>query len=99
MYIYIIVYIYIYICTYIYIYVYIYIHITAKPSSSPMVRPALRSTPARRSAITMKDTEITIVCLQFSISEQLLRSDEKRFRGGLVFKARRLLYQSTLGRE
>ena len=30
---------------------------------------------------------------------QLLRSIEKHFQGGLVFKARRLLYHSTLGRE
>ena len=37
--------------------------------------------------------------VQFSIQEQLLRSNEKQFRGGLVFKARRLLYRSTLGRE
>jgi len=29
----------------------------------------------------------------------LLHCIEKRFRGGLVFKARRLLYHSTLGRE
>ena len=37
--------------------------------------------------------------VQFSIQEQLLRSIEKQFQGGLVFKARRLLYHSTLGRE
>ena len=35
--------------------------------------------------------------LQFSIQEQLLRSNEKQFRGGPVLKARRLLYHSTLG--
>ena len=29
--------------------------------------------------------------------EQLLRRNVKRFRGGLVFKARRLVYHSTLG--
>ena len=34
---------------------------------------------------------------QFSISQQPLRKSMKRFRGGLVFKARRLLYHSTLG--
>ena len=33
----------------------------------------------------------------FSISEQLLRINVKRFRGGLVFKAHRLAYHSTLG--
>jgi len=37
--------------------------------------------------------------VQFSISEKLLHCNEKRFRGGLVFKARRLLYHSNLGRE
>ena len=31
------------------------------------------------------------------IEEQLLRRNVKRFRGGLVFKAHRLLYHSTLG--
>ena len=37
--------------------------------------------------------------VQFSIQEKLLRSNEKQFRGGLVFKARILLYHSTLGRK
>jgi hypothetical protein len=32
-----------------------------------------------------------------SIQEQLLRRIVKRFRGGLVFKAHRLLFHSTLG--
>ena len=36
---------------------------------------------------------------QLSIQEQLLRSNEKQFRGGLVFKARGRVYHSTLGRE
>ena len=36
---------------------------------------------------------------QFSIQEQVLRRIVKRFRGSLVFKARRLLYHSSLGRE
>ena len=31
------------------------------------------------------------------VSEQVLRSNVKRFRGGLVFKAYRLVYHSTLG--
>ena len=31
------------------------------------------------------------------IQEQLLRRIVKRFRGGLVFKAQRILYHSTLG--
>jgi hypothetical protein len=35
--------------------------------------------------------------VQFSSQVQLLCSNEKQFRG--VFKARRLLYHSTLGRE
>ena len=34
---------------------------------------------------------------QFSIEEQLPRRNVKRFRGGLVFKAHRLLHHSTLG--
>ena len=37
--------------------------------------------------------------VQLSVREQRLRSNEKQFQGGLVFKARRLLYHSTLGRE
>ena len=35
--------------------------------------------------------------VQLSISEQLLQRNEKRFRGGLIFKARGWLYHSTLG--
>jgi hypothetical protein len=35
--------------------------------------------------------------VQFSIQEQLLRRNVKRFRGGLVCKAHRLVYLSTLG--
>jgi len=35
--------------------------------------------------------------VQFPISEQLLSRNVERFRGGLVFKAHRLLYYSTLG--
>ena len=35
--------------------------------------------------------------LGFSIEEQLLRRNVKWFRGGLVFKAHRILYHSTLG--
>ena len=34
-----------------------------------------------------------------ALQEQLLRSNVKQFQGGLVFKARRLLYHSSLGRE
>ena len=34
--------------------------------------------------------------MQFSTEEQLLRRDVKRFRGGLVFKAHRLVYQARL---
>ena len=33
---------------------------------------------------------------QFSIEEQLLRRNVKRFRGGLAVKAHRLVYHSTL---
>ena len=35
--------------------------------------------------------------VQFSPQVQLLRGNTKRFRGGLVFKAHRLVYHSTLG--
>ena len=35
--------------------------------------------------------------VSFSISEQLLRRNVKRFRGGLASKAHRLVYHSTLG--
>jgi len=35
--------------------------------------------------------------VQFSIQVQLLRRKVKRFRGGLVLKAHRLVYRSTLG--
>ena len=34
--------------------------------------------------------------VQFSIKEQTLHRNVKRFLGGLVFKAHRLVYQSTL---
>ena len=37
--------------------------------------------------------------VQLPIREQLLRSNAKQVQGGLVFKARRLLHHSTLGRE
>jgi hypothetical protein len=40
---------------------------------------------------------LVLSSVQFSIQEQLLRRDVKRFRGGLVFKAHRLLSHSTLG--
>ena len=35
--------------------------------------------------------------MNFSIQEQLLHRNVQRFREGSVFKAHRLLYQSTLG--
>ena len=35
--------------------------------------------------------------VQLSISEQLLGRNVKQFRGGLVLKAHRLVYRSTLG--
>ena len=35
--------------------------------------------------------------VQFSIEEQLLHRNEKRSRGGLVFKAHRCVYHSNLG--
>jgi hypothetical protein len=42
-------------------------------------------------------TATTITCPGFSIQEQQLRRNVKRFWRGLVFKAHRLLYHSTLG--
>jgi len=38
-------------------------------------------------------------CMPRRQVEQRLRSNVKQFQGGLVFKAHRLLYHSTLGRE
>ena len=35
--------------------------------------------------------------VHFAIQEQLLDRNVQRFRGGLLFKAHRLLYHSTLG--
>ena len=43
--------------------------------------------------------KVRIRTVQLTIRERMLRSNEKQFQGGLVFKARRLLYHSTLGRE
>ena len=41
---------------------------------------------------------LELYCLvQYSLLEQQLRRNAKRFPGGLVFKAPRLLYHSTLG--
>ena len=40
---------------------------------------------------------LTLRAVQFSIEEQLLRRNVKRFRGWLVFKAHRRLYHSILG--
>jgi hypothetical protein len=37
--------------------------------------------------------------VQLPIREQRLRSNEKQFQGGLVFKVQRLLYHPTLSRE
>ena len=40
---------------------------------------------------------LDIWAIRFSIQEQLLDRNVQRFRGGLVFRAHRLLYHSTLG--
>ena len=45
----------------------------------------------------MRGRERAQLTLRSSIYEQLLRRILKRFRGGLVSKAHRLLYRSTLG--
>ena len=39
----------------------------------------------------------SLCCEKFSIQEQLLRRNVQRFRGGLVFKAYRLVYHSSVG--
>ena len=45
----------------------------------------------------LKHKPAAVRSVQSSIEEQLLRRNVKRFRGGLVFKAHRLLYHSSLG--
>ena len=52
---------------------------------------------ARDASVVEVDRSSGANLVQFSISERLLRRNVKRFRGGLVFKADRLLYHSTLG--
>ena len=45
----------------------------------------------------VSDVPAAVRAVQFSIQEQLPSRHVERFRGGLVFKAHRLLYHSTLG--
>ena len=47
--------------------------------------------------ITHRDPELRAVPIGYSIEEQVLRINVKRFRGGPVFKAHRPVYHSTLG--
>ena len=49
--------------------------------------------------IRLSSFDILLSCrsVQFSIQEQPLPRNEKRFRGGLVLEAYRLVYHSTLG--
>ena len=51
----------------------------------------------RRSTRERQRQNLPARLCHFSISEQLLRRNMKRLRCGLVFKAHRLLYHSTLG--
>ena len=48
-------------------------------------------------SVNATKAELDVVKEAVSNYEQLLRRNVKRFRGGLVYKARRLVYQSTLG--
>ena len=57
----------------------------------------LRKMAARTKDSVSTTLSTTLDQVQFSISEQPLGRNVKRFRGGLVFKAHRLLYHSTLG--
>ena len=53
-------------------------------------------------AETLADLPHRLAVLQLQLADQPVpatTSIEKQFQGGLVFKARRLLYHSTLGRE
>ena len=50
-----------------------------------------------RGMVKVYQTCVDLIAASVSIQEQLLRRNMKGFRGGLAFKAHRLLYYSTLG--
>ena len=94
-YIYIYVYIHIYKYVYVYKYMYIYIHMYIYTFIYIYIYTYI---------IKKGQTPYPTVCealskhhIWISISEQLLRRNVKRFRGGLAFKAHRRVYSSTLG--
>jgi len=109
-YIYICIHTYGYLCIYIYMYMYMYIYIyTHSRRAASMQDPqqdekrfvigGATSTQAgeakHRNQATRRTTALgTVIDLR-----KLLRSNDKRFRGGLVFTIHRLLYPPTLGRE
>ena len=53
--------------------------------------------PKSRQAEAEEKHVVVLRSVHFSISQQLLRRNLRRFRGGLVFQANRLMYHSTLG--
>ena len=63
----------------------------APPTSDPEPHPKPRNHPDRKTCPGFR-----VWGMEFG-RNALLRRNVKRFRGGLVFKARRLLYHSTLG--
>jgi hydroxymethylglutaryl-CoA reductase (NADPH) len=100
-------YIYMYMHMYIYIHVHIYIyttrnHIHCKQCDAHFcwvrLKPHIYTSVVRHdgSLGEILDWEL-YRAVQLSISEQLLRRNVEPFRGGLVFRAHRLLYHSTLG--
>jgi len=60
-----------------------------------MSEVALQGVPDADATATAPEVDDRPVCIQ--CLEQLLRRNVKRFRGGLLFKAHILVYQSTLG--
>ena len=63
-----------------------------RASNWAWLKSVLRSGVYNRPAVELRAGRTSV-----ALGSSLLRSNEKRFRGGLVFKARRLLYHSTLG--
>ena len=59
--------------------------------------PPARFYQKRTSLVWVERADRTHREVQFSIQQQLLHRNEKRFRGGLVFKAHRWTYHSILG--
>ena len=66
-------------------------------SEVPLYHPVKSRHSSRHTARVVSCQSRLYRSVQFPIEEQLLRRNVKRFRGGLVFKADRLLHHSTLG--